>query len=270
MRIVVADVKLVMAASSHTLTLKYIKNKQQQIRNTILKQKANISRITTMDPIQRSATSTTTRNESSKNTSTTTNTSFDSIDVSNETVYEMLLKAFNDDTEKLTDYLNRSQNIQFAHEYIHLISRLSCIKLKQSQWNWYHHIGMTRNIWTTRIPKHIAERNSICYTYGKSRRIIEQHCQKIQQQLQETQNALQLLEQQILSKSVHPINCCSEIQALSSILHTFIHQNQEKLRDQLEYERQELILDATDHQLVHKFFNLKPMKSQVKRKRILF
>ena len=256
--------------SKTIISKKYIKNKQQQRRTTILKQKTNISRITTMDPIQLSATTATTKTESSKNTSTTTNTSFDSIDVSNETVYEMLLQAFNDDTEKLTHYLNGNQNIQFASEYINLISRLSCIKLKQSQWNWYHHIGMTRNIWTTRIPKHIAERNSICYTYGRCRRIIEQHRQKTQQQLQETQNTLQLFEQQILSKSVHPNNCCSEIQTLSSILHTFIHQNQQKLRDQLEYERQELILDATDHQLVQQFFRLKPMKSQVKRKRILF
>ena len=123
------------------ISKKYIKNKQQQRRNTILKQKVNISRITTMDPIQLSATTTTTKTESSKNTSTTTNTSFDCIEVSDETLYEMLLKAFNDDTEKLTHYLNGCQNIQFAREYINLISRLSCIKVKQSQWNWYHHIG---------------------------------------------------------------------------------------------------------------------------------
>ena len=95
--------------------------------------------------MQLSATTT----ELSKNTSTTTNTSFDSTDVSDETVYQMLLKAFNDDTEKLTHYLNGSQ--------------------------------------------------------------------KIQQQLQETQNTLQLFEQQILSNSVHLVNCCSEIQGLSSI-----------------------------------------------------
>ena len=254
--------------SKTIISKKYIKNKQQQRRNTILKQKTNISRITTMGPMQLSATTTTT--ESSKNTSTTTNTSFDSIDVSNETVYEMLLKAFNEDTEKLIHYLNGSQNIQFARDYINLISRLSYVKLKQSQWNWYHHIGMTRNIWTIRIPKHIAERNSICYTYGRSQRIIEQRRQKIQQQLQETQNALQLFEQQILYKSMHPINCCSELQALSSILHTFTGEHQQKMRDELEFKREELILDAIDHQLVHKFFSLKPMKSQVKRKRIMF
>ena len=245
---------------------KYKQNKQPQRRNTMLKKKTNSSRIRTMGPMQLSATTT----DSSKNTSTTTNTTFDSTDVSDQTLYEMLLKAFNGDTEKLTHYLNGSQNIQFVREYTNLISCLSSIKLKQSQWNWYHHIGITRNIWTTRIPKHIAQKNSICYTYGRSRRIIEQRRQKIQQQLQETQNALQLFEQQLLSKSVYPVHCCSEIQALSSILRTFIDEHKQKLRDELEYKRQELILDATDHQLVQQFFSLKPMKSQVKIKRILF
>lgn len=242
---------------------KYKQNKQQQRRNTMLKNKTNISRIRTMSPMQLST-------DSSKNTSATTNTTFDSTDVSDETLYEMLLKAFNGDTEKLTHYLNGSQSIQFVREYTNLISRLSSIQLKQSQWNWYHHIGITRNIWTTRIPKHIAQKNSICYTYGRSRRIVEQRRQKFQQQLQETQNALQLFEQQLLSKSAYPVHCCSEIQALPSILRTFIDEHKQKFRDELEYKRQELILDATDHQFVQQFFSLKPMKSQVKIKRIPF
>jgi hypothetical protein len=180
----------------------------------------------------------------------------------------MLLKAFNGNTEKLNHFLNANQNIQFVREYTSLIGRLSYIKLKQLQWNWYHDIGMSRNIWSGRIPKREAEKNSICCTYGGSKRIIEQLRQKIQQQLQEAQHAVQLFEQQILSKTMHPVNCCSEIKALSSIIHTFIHENQQKICDAFEYRTQELILNATDHRLVQEFFNLKPIKSQVNRKQL--
>ena len=55
--------------------------------------------------------------ESSKNTSTTTNTSCDYIHISDEIPYEMLLKAFSGNTEKLTHFLDENQNMKFVREY---------------------------------------------------------------------------------------------------------------------------------------------------------
>ena len=122
---------------------------------------------------------------------------------------------------------------------------------------------MTENIWTSRTPKHVAEKNSICYTYGRSKTLIEQRLKQIQEQLQQAQNAVQLFEKQIIPKAAPYIHCSSEMQVLSSIVTKFIREHQQKLQNKFEYKRQILILDATDHHLVRTFFRLKPMKSQV-------
>ena len=50
---------------------------------------------------------------------------------------------------------------------------------------------------------------------------------------------------------------------LLSMIHTFVNEHQQKFQDELEYKRQLLISDATDHRLVQTFFYLKPTKSQV-------
>ncbi|CAF0881839.1 unnamed protein product [Rotaria sordida] len=50
---------------------------------------------------------------------------------------------------------------------------------------------------------------------------------------------------------------------LLSNINTFVHEHQKKSRDEFEYKRQVLILDGTDHRLIHTFFNFKPNKSQI-------
>ncbi len=120
--------------------------------------------------------------------------------ISNETFNQMLLKAFNGNLEKLNHLINENDKITFIRHYTDLIDRYSYIKLQKSQWNWYYHIGITQNSWTIHIPKHIAEKNSICYTYGRSKHMIEQHRKQIQQQLSEIEKTIQVFEQKILSR----------------------------------------------------------------------
>jgi hypothetical protein len=54
------------------------------------------------------------------------------------------------------------------------------------------------------------------------------------------------------------------------MINAFVHEHQQKARDEFEYKRQILILDATDHRLIQTFFNLKPTKSQVSFNSIIF
>ncbi len=59
--------------------------------------------------------------------------------------------------------------------------------------------------------------------------MIEQRCKKIQRQLQQATNAVQLFEEQILLKFAGHIDYSSEMNALSSIIHTFVRERQPKL-----------------------------------------
>ena len=208
--------------------------------------------------------------QSSKNLMATIDTSFDYMNTSDEAFHRMLLQAFINDTEKLNHFLNENEQIPFIRRYTSLMGRVSYIKLQQLQWDWYYDIGMTRNIWTGRIQKDVAAKNSICYTYSRSKTCIEKRLKTIQKQLQEAQNALESFEHEILSKSSYDIDCCSEIRSLSSIVYTFIDEKQQKLRDLFEYEKQMLIFDANDHYLVQDFYRLKPSISQVNEKTCTF
>jgi hypothetical protein len=185
------------------------------------------------------------------------------IDTPDHIFNHMLLTAFQTE-EKLAQFLNGKGAIGFARQYADLLDRLSSLKLRQAQWDCYHHIGVTENIWTNRVPKHVAERNSMVHAYGRSKHMIAQRRILIQQKLEQVQNDLQEFEQQVLLESASNVDYSSELRALSSILDTFVQENQQGLHDAFAYNRKMLILDANDHRLVQAFFDLKPKKGQVK------
>lgn len=54
------------------------------------------------------------------------------------------------------------------------MSGLSYAKLLDKQWNYYHPIGMAHHIWTGQISKRVAEKNSICCSYGRWKKIVPQ------------------------------------------------------------------------------------------------
>ena len=172
--------------------------------------------------------------------------------------------------EKLAQYLNGKDKMEFIRCYTELLDRFSSLKLKQGQWDYYLQIGQTQNIWTSRVPKHLAEKNSMVHVYGRSKSMIEQRRIQIEQKLEHAQNTIAQFEQQMLSQSVPNVDYSSELNSLSSIVRAFVQENQRELRSELEYKRQMLILDATDHRLVQAFFDLNPKKRQVSVQRIHF
>ncbi|CAF4198290.1 unnamed protein product, partial [Adineta steineri] len=188
----------------------------------------------------------------------------DYTDISDQTFFQILSTACNGNIDKHNCLLNeKHKQIQLVHHYATLIDRLSYAKLQVLQWNYYHHIGTTQHIGTRRISKQLAEKNSICYTYGKPKALIDQRLKKSQEELQQAQHAVQYFEEIILCNAAPHMDCHSEIQSLSSILQKFVHQMQENIRNEYEYKRRKLYLDSTDHQLVQAFFDFKPDRSQI-------
>jgi len=199
-----------------------------------------------------------------KNTMIATDNLIKLEDISNEVFYQMLSKAFGDISKLDNYFLNENGKIEFIRQYTSLIYRLSYVQLQQQQWDYYYHIGITHNIWRDRISKHMAEKNCLCYTYGRSKHMIQQRRIQIEKHLEEIHNTIQLFEKEILLKLQQHINCSSEIQILLSNINTFVHECQQKTRNEFEYKKQMLILDANDHHLVQNVFHLKPNKSQVR------
>jgi hypothetical protein len=175
---------------------------------------------------------------------------------------QMLLTAFQNE-EKLVHFLNGKNKMEFIRCYADLLDRLSLLNLQQAQWDYYLHIGETQHIWTDRMSKHLAEKNSLVHVFGRSKRMIAQRRTQIQEKLQHTTNTREHFERQMLLPSVPNIDYSPELNLLCSIVQTFVQEHQEQLRREVEYKKRMLILDATDHRLVQAFFALKPKKGQV-------
>lgn len=182
--------------------------------------------------------------------------------VSDEIFLQMLSKAFID-AEQLNSILNEEEKIKFIRRFTSLIDRVCYLRLQENQWKYYHHIGITQNIWKGRISKHLAAKYSICYTYGRSKAIIQQRLNQIERQLQEAHSALQQFERDTINKFSQCSDIASIMKYLSDILHQFVQEKQRFLEQDFEYKRQMLIFDATDHMLLEEFFHLKPNKSHV-------
>ena len=178
-------------------------------------------------------------------------------------VFNQMLSTSFPTEEKLARFLNGKSPMEFIRGYTDLLDRWSYLQLKQAHWDYYLQIGQTQNIWTNRIPKYLAEKNSMVHVYGRPKSMIEQRCTQIEQKLDHVQKSTAQFEQQMLSQSVPNTDYSSELNSLSSIVRTFVHENQQQLRNELEYQRKMLVLDATDHRLVQAFFDLKPKKGQV-------
>jgi hypothetical protein len=124
---------------------------------------------------------------------------------------------------------------------------------------------MTQNIWKGRIAKQRAEKYSIHYTYGRSKTLIQQRLNQIERHLQKAHHAIQQFEEEFLCKFEPKNDSFVKMKELNAIIYQFVQEKQQSLQHDFEYKREILLLDATDHQLLQKFFDVKPNKSQVRR-----
>lgn len=184
--------------------------------------------------------------------------------LSDAVFYQLYSTVFHDN-EDLLRFLNTDAKIQLIRQYTSLVDRLSYVQLQEVQWKYYYDIGMTQNIWKHRRSKHQAAKYSIDYTYGRSKTIVQQRLKQIKQHLQNSQNAIQEFETNICSKSTQSEHCVCAMKKLFSVVHQFVQEKQQLLHYEHEYKREMLVLDATDHQLFQKFFDLDPNKSHVRR-----
>ena len=129
-------------------------------------------------------------------------------------------------------------------------------QLQKDQWTYYDDLGVTQGIWHGQVSKKVATVNSMCYTYGRSKTLIQQWKQKYEKQFQNIENKINEFVKQISLQPNYTDN-------IINIIHHLIHNDQYQLRVELERRRTMLHFNPKEHQLVNDFYKSKPRKSEV-------
>ncbi|CAF2268566.1 unnamed protein product [Rotaria magnacalcarata] len=89
---------------------------------------------------------------------------------------EMLLTSSATDTDinALKQLLDKDETSLFIRQLTQMVNKLNYSKLQHEQWSYYYNLGISEGIWTARVSKKMATTNSMCHTYGRSRKLTQQ------------------------------------------------------------------------------------------------
>ncbi|CAF3743000.1 unnamed protein product [Rotaria sp. Silwood1] len=164
--------------------------------------------------------------------------------------------------DNLIEVLNQKDIFIFIRQLTQLLNRLYYSKLQHEQWSYYYNLGMTEGIWNGRVSKKMADANSMCYTYGRSKHLIKQRLDKHKLQYEKAQQTL----------DEHMKNTPSNIgmDNIINMIHNSIEKDQYQLRLELERRKTMLRLDAEEHRLIETFYELKPRQTEIKSAKIIW
>ena len=169
--------------------------------------------------------------------------------VSNTRLKDMLMES-SPNRDQIASYLNNDEKIQVVRQIIELSNQLQYLQLQEHLWQAYYNLGISAGQWEIRVSKSYAKHHGVCRSYGYPRHIVEKRQQNIQYQTQKINEQLQHLLQQCL-----PI---FDYTALGPTIDACIQKGQQRLRDEFDYRKQILILNANDHDSLKKFYQLQP------------
>ncbi|CAF1511861.1 unnamed protein product [Rotaria sordida] len=108
----------------------------------------------------------------------------------------------------------------------------------------------------------MAQVNSMCYTYGRGKTLIQQSRKYFKQQLEEVTSKLN--EHIKLAPSTIDTN------KLMTIATDLVNKDQYQLRVELERRKHMLKFDAKDHHLVETFYQLKPRQTEIHSAKVIW
>ncbi|CAF3160897.1 unnamed protein product [Rotaria sp. Silwood2] len=165
-------------------------------------------------------------------------------------------------TDTLSELLNQKEILLFIRQLTQLVNKLNYSQLQNEQWSYYYNLGMTEGIWTGRVSKKMAEANSMCYTYGRSKVLIKQRFEKYKQQCPQIQETI--------NEHLKQIPPDIDMTLVTNVINSLIHKDQHQLRLELDRRKTILRLDAEEHKLVDHFYTLNPRQTEINSAKIIW
>ncbi|CAF1071627.1 unnamed protein product [Rotaria sp. Silwood1] len=164
--------------------------------------------------------------------------------------------------DALIELLSQREILIFIRQLTQLVNKLNYSQLQYEQWSYYYNLGMTESIWSGRVSKKMAEANSLCYTYGRSKKLIKQRREKYKVQCDKNQEAI--------NEYIKQTPVIIDIQNITTMVNNLINKDQYELPLELERRKTMLRLDAEEHKLVEHFYQLKPRQTEISSAKIIW
>ncbi|CAF4132862.1 unnamed protein product, partial [Rotaria sordida] len=170
---------------------------------------------------------------------------------------QMLLTSMSNtiNQDAIIELLNQKEILLFIRELTQLVNKFNYSQLQHEQWSYYYNLGMTEGIWNGRISKKMAEANSMCYTYGRSKNLIKQRLEKYRVQCDKNQGAI--------NEHIKQTPAIIDIQNITTMINNLINKDQYELQLELDRRKTMLRLDAEEHKIVEEFYQLKPRQTEI-------
>jgi hypothetical protein len=162
------------------------------------------------------------------------------------------------DKNSTVQLLDNEQKLTFSRQLAQLLAKKNYLQLQVEQWAYYYDLGMNEGTWVGRVSGTMAEVNSMPYTYGRSKALVEQRRNKYQQQFDK-------IDTDINEHLKQAVTLLTDTGNIILMIKNLIEKDQYHLRIEFERRRAMLIFDAKEHQYVHAFYNLQPRETEVSR-----
>ncbi|CAF1491381.1 unnamed protein product [Rotaria sordida] len=176
--------------------------------------------------------------------------------VSNRIFKQMLSDAI-ENASKLIVSLNTSEKLHTVREMTEVTNNLYFKDFQEKLWQEYYNISFQDNNWESKITKHFARQHNTCQMYRPRKSYIQERFATIAKQKERIRKQLD----EYLNKLLHDVQEWQppiDGYLLTNAINECVLHSQKRLKEEFQYKKEMLKLDSNDHQLLRKFYELKP------------
>lgn len=188
--------------------------------------------------------------------------------VPDHTFVRMLSKAIKNG-EQIIPWLDTKENIAFIRQMARVTNNIRYFDLQRQLWDDHYNLGFKEGFWGMELSRSYAKQHRVCRAYSYQKNVIEARQMMAKNELQRNIDTLQkcLLELETNARSWQPP---IDPYLLSYAIDEFVQHGQKRLRDDVDYKKKMLHINASDQYLIRSFYWLQPTQEQVSSNNIAY
>ena len=168
---------------------------------------------------------------------------------------------------RIIEWLDTEEKIVFVRQMARVTDELRYFELQRLFWQDHYDLGLKEGWWGMELARLYAKEHRVCRAYSFTKEIIEEQQLMARNKLQQNVEVLQkyLLQLGTNARQWQP---SIDPHLLSYAVEEFVQRGQKRLREEFEYKKKMLNINATDHYLIRSFYWFKPNQDQVSSPRL--